>query len=142
MDDTKKLLQECNSGCKMAISSMDQLVKYVNSSQLKVIIEKYKRRHEDLKEESEKLLETAGADGKEPGVAASAFSWISTEVKLMINEDDKKIAQILMDGCNMGIQSICKIQNACKNASKESISLAERLVKEEEGFAKEVKAFL
>jgi len=47
-----------------------------------------------------------------------------------------------MDGCNMGIQGITEAQNRYKEASRESRSLAEKLVKLEEQFSKDLKVYL
>lgn len=137
-----ELLQECNSGEKMAISSMNQVLGFVKDEKLRNVIDKYKRKHEELERECEKLLAECKEEGKEPGIVATAFSTISTNIKLALNEDDSKIAEIMMDGCNMGIKSVCKYQNECLEVSKESKSHAEQLVRTEEEFMKELKSFV
>ena len=58
---------------------------------------------------------------------ASAFSWLSTEMKMMFKDDNNQIAKIMMNGCNMGIQSISEDINKYSNASSESVSLAKSL---------------
>ena len=73
---------------------------------------------------------------------ASVFSWITTEMKLMIKDDSRQIAKLMMDGCNMGIQSISEAVNENPEASGESKSAAKKLVKELEDFMKELKPFL
>ena len=75
---TQHLLEECNSGCKMAIRSMEQVSEYVEDEKLEQVIESCKCAHEKLEEESGKLLEECGKEEKEPGMIATAFSWIST----------------------------------------------------------------
>lgn len=73
---------------------------------------------------------------------ASAFSWISTEMKMMFKDDNNQIAKIMMNGCNMGIQSISEDINKYSNASGESVSLAKKIVKAEENFMKDLERFL
>ena len=73
---------------------------------------------------------------------ASAFSWLSTEMKMMFKDDNTKIAKIMMNGCNMGIQSISEDINKYSNASSESVSLAKKLVKAEENFMRDLERFL
>lgn len=141
-EDTRKLLEECNSGCKMALGSMKQVKEYIQDEKLKKIVESYKQKHEQLEMESSNLLKGAGNSEKEPGVMAAMFSWFTTEMKLMIEDDGHQIAKLMMDGCNMGIQSISEYQNKYKEASKEASELAKKLVKTEENFMQEMKQFL
>lgn len=141
-EDTRRLLQECNSGCKMAINSMQQIQDYVTDEGLAMLIRESTESHEKLEDESTRLLEENGAYEKEPGVMASAMSWLTTEMKMLVKRSDTEVAKIMMDGCNMGIQSIVAKTHLYKNASEESKKLAERLVKEEEDFMKKLKEYL
>lgn len=140
--DTQQLVQECNSGCKMAIHSMDQVIEYVGDPKLKKLIEKYKYSHENLEEESSELLKQIGKEEKEPGIVAAAFSWLSTETKLVLKKSDNEIVKIMMDGCNMGIQSIGEEMNKFPDASKEAKKLADKLIRLEEEFMLELKLYL
>ncbi len=141
-EDTKKLLEECNSGCKMAIDSMDQVLAYVEDEALGKVIHDYKKKHEKLEAESQSALEEAGHREKAPKAIASAFSWITTEVKMMIEDDNHQIAKMMMDGCQMGIQSISENNNKYLAAQKDAKELAKRLVTLEEDFIKELEAFV
>lgn len=141
-EQTIMLLKECNSGCKMAVNSIERLKEYVRNAVLNEMLETYKKQHRELEEESARLLGEAGEREKQPDLMASAFSWLTTEVKLMVQDDSSQIAKILMNGCNMGIQSISECMNKCQNASHASISLAKKLVKCEEKLMEDVKKFL
>ena len=133
-DHTIRLLQECSKGCKMGIKSIEQVNEYVSDSKLRRIIDKYKDEHRRIESEADHLLMWHGQDSKPPEKMATAMSWISTEVKMMMRDDDKQAAKNMMDGCNMGIQSICGFINQYSGASKSSIALAKDLVKIEEEF--------
>jgi hypothetical protein len=63
-------------------------------------------------------------------------------MKMLVKRSDTEIAKIMMDGCNMGIQSIVEKSHEYANASEESKNLAERLVKEEEDFMEKLKQYL
>lgn len=141
-EQTRKLLEECSVGCKMAINSIDQIKEYVANEKLAKVIDDYRSKQEKMEAEAAKLLEEAGRDEKDPGAMASAFSWITTEMKLMLKDDSSQIAKILMDGCNMGIQEIGKYMNQYAGASRESLSLAKKIVKSQEELAKELKEYL
>ena len=141
-EHTKKLLEECNSGCKMAVNSMDQVSEYIEDEKLSQVVGVYRDKHKKIEDKSSELLQRYGATGKEPGAAASVFSWFTTEIKLMLKDDRNQIAKLLMDGCNMGIQSISEDRNKYSGASKESMDLANELVGIEGDFMWELKYFL
>lgn len=61
---TKKLLEECNSGCKMGINSMKQISDYIKDEKLKDLVNEYIRKHQDLEKETSRLLEQSGEEEK------------------------------------------------------------------------------
>ena len=134
-DHTVCLLKECDSGCKMALDSMAQIKGYVSDQKLKNTIDGYEKKHQAMEEEAYKQLKSLGEGGKEPEMMVAAFSRMSTGMKM-------QAAKILMDGCNMGIQSICGFRNQYAGASRESMDLADRLIRTEEALRDEMKAYL
>lgn len=141
-EQTKKLLQECYSGCKMGIDSMEQVREFVTDEKLGKVMDEYLAKNRKMEAELSGLLADAGCERKEPGTMASAYSWLTTEVKLKLKDDSSQIAKIMMDGSNMGIQSLSKYMNEYKDASRESLSIAKKLVKTEEEFMKELQQFM
>ena len=142
-NSTKKLLEECSVGCKMGIESMEQVQHHVTDAKIAATIEKSCSKHKELEEEISKILLRAGQPEKEPGVIVSTFSWMTTGVKMMTGEDENKQAvKIIMNGCNMGIQSITEAMHQCKDASAESISLAKKLIRTEENLRDEIQKYL
>lgn len=141
-EQTRKLLQECSAGCKMGINSMEQVREYISEEKLGSVLDEYLEKNRELLGETEKLLAEEGGQDKEPGAVASAFSWFSTEVKLMMKDGSSQIAKIMMDGSNMGIQSLCRYMHEYEGASKESLKLAKKLVETEEAFMKELQQFM
>ena len=139
---TRKLLEECSQGCKMAVGSMNQVCQHVNGSRLEDVILDYREKHEEIGKKADELLEAGGVAVKAPGAAATAYSWLSTEMKMRLNDDNSRISQILMDGCNMGIQNISGAMNQYGGASADSKKIARELVQTEEAFMKDLKEFL
>lgn len=133
-DDTIMLLKECNAGCKYATNSIEQVMEFVSDDRFMAMIKEYNDKHIKIGDECHVMLNEIQKDEKEPKTLAKTFSWISTEVKLMMNDDSSKIADILLDGCHMGIKTICKNINHYTNASADSIAQAKRLVEVEQAF--------
>jgi hypothetical protein len=141
-EDTINLLKECNAGCKSGTNSMEQVLPYIENENLKSIIDEYNDKHIKIGDECHQMLNEYHEEEKDPQVSAKAFSWISTEMKLMMNNDTHKIADIMIDGCNMGIKSVSEYINKYKTASKGSMGLANKLVKTEQEFMNELLGYL
>ena len=141
-EQTRKLLEECSSGCKMAISSLEQITGYIRDTNLKKLVESYISRHKDLEAEAVKALQDSGNDAKDPGSLSSAFAWFTTEMKLTFNDDNTQISKLLMDGCNMGIKTLGERMNTLNQADGSAQSLARKIIKAEQDLMKELQAFL
>lgn len=141
-EDTRKLLGECTSGCKMAINSMKQVEAFIKDEKFLDILTSYTEKHEEIENSAANLLAELGKPEKEPSVMSSTMSWVMTGMKMLKEADTHQAAKLMMDGCNMGIQSISEGQNKCPEASTEASDLARELVKIEEDFMEEMKKFL
>jgi len=139
---TRELLQECSSGCKMAIRSIDQVTEYAREESLELILKRYRKEHENLQEEIVRLLAEEGITPDDPGTMATAMAWTNIELKMLMEADSHQIAKVMMDGCNMGIQSVSEYKNKYTEASDKSASIANRLVSIEEQFMEELRGFM
>lgn len=131
-DDTIKLLRECDAGIKMGISAIDEVLEYVNSSELKQCLISCKKEHEKLQAEMQTLLKDYHDDGKNPNPIAKGMSWFMTNMKLAMNQSDQTIADLITDGCHMGVKSLNKYLDQYKAASETSKDIAKRLIHLEE----------
>ena len=140
--DTIKLLRECDAGIKMGISSIDEVLGYVHAAKLKKILIESRDEHEGIKKEIQKLLDEYHDDGKEPNPIAKSMSWIKTNVKLIVDESDNTIAELMTDGCNMGVKSLNKYLNEYKAADDRAKDKTKRLIELEEKLCEEMTQFL
>ena len=140
--DTVRLLRECDAGVKMGVASIDEVMGYVSSERLKKYLSDCRAEHEKLGMEIQGLLARYRDEGKEPNPIAKGMSWIKTNMKLAANESDQTIADLMTDGCGMGIKSLNKYLNEYKAADEVSKDIAKKLIKLEEKLTKEIKSFL
>ena len=141
-EDTIKLLDECDAGTIMGVSSIKSVLDYVKSSELSEMLDKCMKEHERLRNEIEERLCELGDGGKKPSPIAKGMSWIKTNVKLAANESDSTIADLVTDGCNMGVKSLNKYLNKYKAADELSKDFAKRLINLEEELAVNIRGFL
>jgi len=140
--DTVKLLRECDAGVKMGIASIDDVFAYVHSDKLKTCLDTCKDEHEKLNCEIQNLLGRYHDDGKEPNPIAKGMSWMKTNVKLMVDESDSTIADLITDGCNMGVKSLNRYLNEYEAADEVSKDITKRLINLEEKLATDIRDFL
>ena len=140
--DTVKLLRECDAGAKMGVSSIDDVMEYVKDEELKRKLKSCKQEHEKLNEEIQSALCRFRDDGKEPAAIAKSMSWLKTNVKLAVNESDETVADLMTDGCDMGVKSLSKYLNKYKAADEDSKDIAKRLINIEERLAVDIRKYL
>ena len=140
--DTVRLLRECDAGIKMGASSIDDVFDYVESDKLKSLLNSCKDEHEKLKNEIECLLHEYHDEGKEPDMMAKGMSWIKTSMKLAIDVSDETVADLMTDGCNMGVKSLNKYLNRYKAADERSRDITKRLIELEEQLSADMSRFL
>ena len=140
--DTIKLLRECDAGIKMGVTSIDDVADHVHSRELKNILVECKRRHEVLKEDLEKALDRFQDDGKDPNPIAKGMSWMKTTLKMNLEESDATIAELMTDGCNMGVKSLSRYLNQYKAADEKSKDIAKKLIHLESQLAADIRGYL
>lgn len=141
-DDTIKLLKECNAGIKMGISSIEDVIDDVTDEELRKILKDSKDAHCRLGDETHELLSKYHDDGKEPALMAQMMSKVKTNIKMMSENVNEKAADLITDGCGMGIKSLYRYLNQYKNASDAAKKLAGEIVTEEEKLEHELRAYL
>ena len=109
--DTIKLLRECDAGIKMGVSSIQDVLEYVQDREMKQHLTDSMRDHNELDDELQSLLDKYGDEGKDPNPMAKGMSWIKTTVKLKWDESDATIADLMTDGCDMGVKSLSRYLN-------------------------------
>ena len=140
--DTIRLLRECDAGVKMGVSSIDDVLDYVKSDRLKQYLKDCKIAHQKLETEIQENLDRFDDDGKEPNPIAKGMSWMKTNIKLIMHESDHTIADLMTDGCDMGVKSLSKYLNQYKAADEVSKDIAKRLIALEESLGKEIRGYL
>ena len=141
-DDTIKLLNECNAGIKMGVQGIKEVIDHVQNKELLDILVKYLDDHKKLGDKTHEYLNKFHDDDKEPNPMATAMSWVKINFKLLQGNIDEQIADVMTDGCNMGIKSIARYLNKYPTASQEIKNLVHDIIELEENFALDLRKFL
>ncbi len=119
----------------MGVSAINEVLEYTHDERLKKLLIEGLKANERFEDELRTLLAEHHDVGKEPNPMAKGMAWMKTNVKLSMNDSDKVIADLITDGCNMGIKSLRKYLNQYKAADEESKNLTRRLIRHEEKLA-------
>ncbi len=141
-EDTVKLLRECDSGVKMGVASIDEVLDNVGAPSLKQRLEQCKEEHQRLGNEVQAMLRSRRDQGKEPSPMAKSMSWLRTNVMLTVKKDDATVADLMTDGCNMGVKSLHRYLNQYPRADAASRDVARRLIGAEESLIRELRPYL
>ena len=88
------------------------------------------------------LLDKYHDDGKDPNPMAKGMSWFKTNIKISADSSDNTIADLITDGCNMGVKTLHKYLNKYKAADEKSKDIAKKLINIEEELTVDMRSYL
>lgn len=141
-EDTPKLLNECHAGIKMAIEGFEEVVDKVENHNLRILLEESLKTHKTIEKQIQDNLNAIHDKGKEPNPIATAMSWLKTNMKIAMGEVDQEVADLMTDGCNMGIKSVARYLNQYPTASEEVKKIANTMIHVEEELMKDLRKYL
>ena len=142
MNDTTRLLRECNAGIKMGESAIEKVLPKAKDGELRRVLAECKSTHAVLGDRTHSLLLKSSADPKDPHVMARMMSDAKICTALAMKNTDHTIASVITDGCNMGVKSLSKYLNRYKKASPEAKDIARKLIDSEENLSHSLRSFL
>lgn len=140
--DTIRLLRECDAGIKMGVSSLEDMLPRAKDDRLRSLLSASKATHNELGNDLQAALHRFGDTGKEPSVMAKSMSAFKTNVEMMANPSDATIADLITDGCNMGVKSLSKYLNQYAAADESAKDVCKQLIHIEEKLAKDIRRYL
>ena len=141
-DDTIKLLKECSSGICMARDAIDEILEDVRDDDLKGILQNSIKEHDALKEDTENYLKVFHEEPEKPSVIAKGMAHLKSNVKLAADNSDATVADLITDGCNMGIKSLHRYLNQYQAADKDIKKLAKQIIDVESSLREQICAYL
>ena len=141
-EDTIHLLKECNAGAKMGVESIDEILDKTETEDLKKILAISKVEHNEIIKRTGEILAKNHIESNRPDAIAKFMSKMKTELKLMSGNADSKIAELMTDGCDMGIKSLTQYLNDYSTAEESVKDLTGKLIRIEENTREKLKAYL
>ena len=140
--DTVELLKETSSGVQMGVGAIKDVEDRIRSKEMRGQLIASRQKHERIGGKVDALLREYGEDDGRPDPMARGMAWMKTNVKMVMDMADDTAADLLTDGCNMGVKSLTKYLNQYGGADERSRSLAKELIALEEKTAIELRPYL
>ena len=140
--DTVRLLRECDAGIQMGVSAIDQVMDRAQDEALRVLLSRSRKDHEQLQASLQAALGRFGDEGKQPPALVKAMSTAKTNMELLVRPSDAAIADLITDGCHMGIKSLSRYLNQYAAADESAKDVCKRLIALEERLAKSLRDYL
>ena len=140
--DTIYLLRECDAGIKMGVSAIDEVMDSAQDKAMRDMLSSSKEEHERLKASIQNALDRFHDEGKNPNPMAKTMSTVKTNMEMMMKPTDATIADLITDGCNMGVKSLSKYLNQYAAADESAKDICKKLIAMEEQLAKDLRGYL
>ena len=126
----------------MGISSISDVLGYAKSGELRDLLNNSRCEHKGLEDELTDELARFSDEGKNPNFVARGMAHLKTEAKLMMHANDKTVASLICEGCDMGVRSLSKYLNQYAAADERSKDITKRIIKAEESLSKSMRDYL
>lgn len=133
--EESELLINAGNGCLMAIESCKELARDLENKELQKIILDNMEQHKMILSKIEQLVDKEKIKGINP------IAQMMSSIKLSLKKEED-IAKTFYDGCSMGIKTLCKDRNSCKEIKEETKIIYDELIKIEEDSQLKVEKYL
>ena len=135
-------LDEINKGACMGIDAIGFIIEKVSNQKLKKILEKQSSMYKEINEEIESIYPKYNEECPHETTAINKMMTSGTiNMKLINNQSNSKLAELLIEGTNMGIIEGRKILNN-KKLNSEVKDIVDRYVGVQEKYLECLKEFL
>ena len=140
--DTRELLSGIYKLSQTGIQAAKAVIPKTDSKQLRNELEEQLCDYSKAASDTEQKLYKNDSAPKDLNPLEKAVMWGSIELHTITDAGKSHLAEIMINGTNMGIVDLTKTIGICKNAEPEVIAYARDFVRNEERHLNNLKAFL
>lgn len=142
MDNDKEVLEKLNKGCSMGMEAITTILEKVDDYDFRDLLEKEYQEYMDFSNRIDELYRDISDDNlKDIGIMPKMMSWYSIQKDTILDSSNSKLADLLVNGTNMGIIEGRKLINN-KKLDKKVHKLCCNFVKMQEKYIEKLKKYL
>ncbi len=136
------VLDDLNKGTTMGMDAITFILDKVEDKKLKDVLNIQYNEYKEINEEIVNIYSKySDKEPHETNAVNKAMTWYGIEIKTFMDKSNSKIAELLLQGTNMGIIEGRKLLNH-KDADKKVNDLVQKYVDMQEKAVEELKKFL
>lgn len=137
-----KILDELNKGCCMGSDAVKIILEKIEGKEFKKVCEDLLEEYEDLEEKVNKVYDKySDNDPDETNAMNKAMTWYGIQIRTIADDSATKLAEMLLQGLNMGIIDGKKLLNH-EDVDKKVTGLIKEYVDMQEKYVEKIKEFL
>jgi uncharacterized protein YsxB (DUF464 family) len=141
-DINVKLLNDAYKNVRMGSYAIDCIIEKIENKGLDSLIRKQNEFYLNLTNKLDEYARKNAYQPKDVNTMLKTSSFISINLKTLMNKDTSHIAQMLIEGTTMGITTLIKERKENPNADLELIQLSSEIISNQEMFVESLKDFL
>ena len=143
MKENINALDEISKGACMGVDAISDILDKVEDNKFKKLLKNQKEFYDDIKKEVDKIYFKYNSEdiAHETNIMTKAMTWSMVNMKTLTDHSNSKIAELLLQGTNMGIVEGRKILNN-KKIDDEVSQIINNYVNKQEEFVESLKDYL
>lgn len=142
MEEEINVLDELNKGACMGVDAIDFILDKVTDKDFKKVLCDQKDEYEKMTDKIGNLYkEFSDSEPHETNGINKAMTWMGVEAKTLTDDTTSKLAELMMQGTNMGIIEGRRLLNE-KSGNKKIDELVKEYVNMQEKFVEMLKKYL
>lgn len=142
MTQDMALLNFVYQNAEMGKETIPKLAKMVENTDLRRVMESQLSEYQTIYNTAEEKIKKSNQEARGVGTMEKISAYTMLNLNTLLDKSSSHIAEMMMQGSNMGIIDITKKLKECPDAEPDTIRLAQKLLKTEEHNLEEVKEFL
>ena len=142
MDNPNYILNELNKGIKMGMDSISNVSEKVQDDRFKQDLKYQYDEYNKILNEVNNSLTDYDDFPKELNPMQKAMGWMGVEMNTLADKSNSKIAEMMIQGTNMGIIEGVKLLNQNPEADIEVKNVLNKFVKFQENTVEQLKKYL
>ena len=142
MTQDMALLNFIYQNAEMGKETIPKLTKIVEDVNFRRVLEDQLTEYQEIFNKAEEKIQKEGGDAKGNSTMERVSASTMLNLNTLLDKSNTHIAEMMLQGSNMGIIDITKKLKECPDAEPETTRLAQRLLKMEERNLEQLKEFL
>ena len=141
MKNEINVLDEINKGACMGMDAIDFIIDKVEDEKFVNILKEQYKQYEEISKKIHKVYPDTKKEPHETSTMNKVMTWYGIEMRTLTDHSNSKIAELLMQGTNMGIIEGRKLLNH-KDIDEDTHAIVEEYVNMQEKAVEKIKKFL